>query len=263
MNPLNIAAFQLDLAWQAPEANRTQIESQFSRLAPDTDLVFLPEMFTTGFSMTPAPLAETMDGPSVAWMVQMAQQHEIVLGGSLIIQSESGFVNRFVIVDGKGVLGHYDKRHLFRMAGEDESYQAGDEIFTFTHKGWRICPLVCYDLRFPVWARNRRVGEEMTYDLLVYVANWPSPRVSHWDTLLMARAIENQSYVLGVNRVGLDGNDVPYNGHSALYDPKGNRISYAAEQPAILSATLDDVSMKAYRRKFPVWKDSDFFSLHP
>ena len=198
-NELNIIGIQSSIVWEKPEANLEYFDQQISKLPSTVDLVILPEMFTTGFSMNPISIAETMEGPTVKWMVITAKIYSMAIVGSVVIKENDQYFNRLFFVHPNGHIETYDKRHLFTLAKENDQYTSGNERLIVLYKGWRICPLICYDLRFPVWSRNTN-----EYDLLVYVANWPSIRIDAWDTLLKARAIENISYCIGVNRVGED-----------------------------------------------------------
>lgn len=262
MKQLNILALQLDLVWEDPAANRRSVEKKLSMHGDPFDMLVLPEMFCTGFTMEPAKNSETMDGATVSWMEKLAQKHKALILGSLVIKEGQKYFNRLIAMGPEGLLGEYDKRHLFRMAGEDQHYHAGEEWLLFDYKGWNICPLVCYDLRFPVWSRNRTWNSRgLSYDLLVYVANWPSKRVDQWETLLKARAIENQAFVIGLNRVGVDGNGVEYNGNSLILDPLAKVLAREVDKEALLTATLDPEVLTEWREKFPIWKDSDDFDL--
>lgn len=260
---LKVIGLQLDLVWQNPEANRKHIDDLLFEYKKDVDIIVLPEMFTTGFSMQASQNFEELRGPTVHWMEELAQKRDALICGSLIIREDGEFYNRFLMVSPDGIIGEYNKRHLFRMADEHNHYMQGEEWVRAEYKGWRILPQVCYDLRFPVFSRNRLDAEgKLSYDLLIYVANWPTPRVNHWETLLQARAIENQSFVIGVNRVGVDGVDVPYSGSSMILDAKGQRLAFETGKEAILEAELDPAPMNAYREKFPMWKDADVFELY-
>lgn len=263
MENLNICMLQLDLAWEDAAANRQQIEEMLVGEVGKHDLIILPEMFTTGFSMSPAGLAEPMNGDTAQWMQVLAGKTGAVVMGSLIISEGEQFYNRMLVVSSNGIAMTYDKRHLFRMAGETEVYTQGKQLQVFSLKGWRVCPQICYDLRFPVWSRNsHKEGEDrLWYDLLVYSANWPAARVSHWNTLLQARAIENQSYVAGVNRCGQDDNGIAYSGDSALIGFKGERLLHAADKPQLLTQSLDWEALKVYRTKFPAWQDGDQYEM--
>ncbi|KTT39314.1 carbon-nitrogen hydrolase [Pseudomonas oryzihabitans] len=253
---LHLALLQSDLAWHDPAANRAHFERQLAEVGA-VDLIILPEMFTTGFSMDSATLAEPTDGPTSAWMRAQAQRSGAVVTGSLIVQDEHGrYRNRLLWATPDGELLHYDKRHLFRMAGEHQHYAPGTERRLVTLKGWQIRPLVCYDLRFPVWSR----AQDDT-DLLLYVANWPAPRRGHWNRLLPARAIENLCYVAAVNRIGSDGNGHPYAGDSQVLDFQGEPLVEAGAAAGIFQATLSASALAAYRQRFPAQRDADAFSL--
>jgi predicted amidohydrolase len=257
MNPhLRVTLVQTELDWQEPAANRRRLAAHFRGLAGHTDLVLLPEMFSTGFSMDAAGLAEEMGGPTVGWMREEAAAMGCVVAGSLIVRDGGRHYNRFVFARPDGRLEHYDKRHLFRMAGEDSHFVPGDRRVVVEIKGWRICPMVCYDLRFPVWSRNR--GD---FDLLAYVANWPARRATAWSALLRARAIENVCYVAGVNRIGKDGNGASYAGDSVALDFLGQPLSSEGGGDRVETAVLDMESLKAFRESFPVHLDADDFRL--
>ena len=255
-NHLRVTLVQAELAWQDPAANRHRLAAHFRGLVGHTDLVVLPEMFSTGFSMAAAELAEDMDGPTIDWMREEAAALGCVIAGSLIVRDGGSCYNRLVWARPDGSLEHYDKRHLFRLAGEQEHYAAGSRRLVVVLKGWRVCPMVCYDLRFPVWSRSR--GD---YDLLLYVANWPQRRALAWSTLLRARAIENQSYVVGVNRIGKDGNGTAYAGDSVALDFLGQPLSSEGGGDRVETAVLDLESLRAYRESFPVHLDADRFEL--
>jgi len=257
-NHLRVTLVQAELAWQDPAANRHRLAAHFRGLVGHTDLVVLPEMFSTGFSMAAAELAEDMDGPTIDWMREEAAALGCVIAGSLIVRDGGRCYNRLVWARPDGSLEHYDKRHLFRLAGEQEHYAAGSRRLVVALKGWRVCPMVCYDLRFPVWSRSR--GD---YDLLLYVANWPQRRALAWSTLLRARAIENQSYVVGVNRIGKDGNGTAYAGDSVALDFLGQPLSSEGGGDRVETAVLDLESLRAYRESFPVHLDADRFELEP
>lgn len=258
---LNVALVQTDLFWKDRTANLAMLEEKIMNLEKKVDLIVLPEMFSTGFTMDAEEVAEPMNFTTTRWMKQMAKQMNSVVTGSLVIKENGFFYNRLIWVDPNGSVDWYDKRHLFRMAEEDAHYAMGKQRKVFFCKGWRILPQVCYDLRFPVWSRNRIDGHLLEYDLAVYVASWPSPRISAWDTLLKARAIENLSYTLGVNRIGQDGNLVPYSGHSGAYDFKGEILTFSANEEVILSVSLDYESLMQFREKFPAWMDADEFQF--
>ncbi len=261
MSTLNITIIQADLHWEDRAANLAMFESKIMAIKEKTEIVLLPEMFSTGFSLHPAPLAETMEGPSIAWMKRLAAEKRIILGGSLIIREGDLFYNRFAWVLPNGQVGFYDKRHRFAFAGEDKEYTAGRKRIIASVKGWRINLLVCYDLRFPVWARQQSKEEGLEYDLLVYVANWPERRSHAWRTLLQARAIENQCYVVGVNRVGEDGNQIAYQGDSMIIDPLGEVLYEKKNVEDVFTMTLDKERLNEVRSRFPFWRDADGFTL--
>jgi len=253
---LNITLLQSDMVWEDKQANLAHYE-QLIAFAKDKEVVVLPEMFSTGFSMAPERLAEPMSGPSVQWMKNMARQHRCILTGSLIIENEGKYFNRLLWVQPDGNLGYYDKRHLFGYADEDKHYSPGERRLIAQVKGWRICLMVCYDLRFPVWSRNF----DNAYDVLIYVANWPERRSLAWKTLLQARAIENQSYVIGVNRVGKDGNDISYSGDSSVFGPLGETIWQQHLEAAVHTVTLDREKLLDTRSHYPFLNDADKFMI--
>ncbi|RLA27204.1 MAG: amidohydrolase [Gammaproteobacteria bacterium] len=256
MQALTVSIVQADLHWHDAQKSREYFANVLHALNDQTDLIVLPEMFTTGFTMDAKPYAESMDGVSVSWMKEMAAEKNTSVCGSLIIAENDKFYNRFICVDPNGQEASYDKRHLFRLADEQHHFSAGDEIISFEINGWRICPMVCYDLRFPVWSRNRN-----NYDLLLYVANWPSRRHYAWESLLRARAIENLSYVVGVNRTGVDGNDIPYTGGSAIIDYTGQELANLNDQTGVVSKTLDIDALEKFRNRFAFHEDADDFSI--
>lgn len=256
MQDLAVKLIQTHLHWQDPEANRSHFENLIDADKTPVDLIVLPEMFTTGFTMDAAPNAETMDGDSTAWMRQVAGDRGVTLCGSLIIEAGGRFYNRLIWMPPDGQCEHYDKRHLFRMAGEEEHFAAGTQRKIFNLNGWKVCPLICYDLRFPVWSRGIN-----DYDLIIFVANWPATRRSAWQMLLPARAIENQCYALGANRIGTDGNDKRYSGDSAVYDYLGNVILDCGDRACTESASLDGDALERYRNKFPAYLDADTFEI--
>jgi omega-amidase len=263
MHNLRITLLQADLYWEDPTANRAALEEKIWRLDHPGDVIVLPEMFTTGFTMRARPLAEPMQLHTFKWMRQMAAQTDALMLGSYIVQEQGSCYNRLVWMQPDGAFYTYDKRHLFRMAGEHEVYMPGNSRLVSEWKGWRICPMICYDLRFPVWSRNRYRQDlnRMEYDLLVFVANWPSARIEAWDVLLRARAIENLCYTAGVNRTGTDGNGIAHAGHSAVYSPRGECLSFAGEGEAVISTELSFEDLEQYRQKFSAWMDADSFSL--
>jgi len=256
MPALSVTVVQSKLAWHDAAANRDAFSKIINDIDGPTDLIVLPEMFTTGFSMDAPNLAEPVDGESVDWMQAMAAQANAAICGSLIIKDDGHYFNRFLCVDANGIVTSYDKRHLFRLADEHDHYSQGNARVVFELKGFRICPMVCYDLRFPVWSRNRA-----EYDLLIYVANWPNRRQVAWDTLLRARAIENLSYVVGVNRIGSDGNDLPYSGGSAIIDYVGQDIANLGDAAGTATAALDLAPLEKFRDRFAFHLDADDFEL--
>ena len=251
---LRVTLVQTELAWQDPAANRRGLAGHFRGLSGHTDLVVLPEMFSTGFSMEAEQLAEDMGGPTIGWLREEAASLGCVITGSLIVRDAGRCFNRLVWARPDGSLEYYDKRHLFRLANEQQHYAAGTRRLVTEIKGWRVCPLVCYDLRFPVWSRNR--GD---YDVLLYVANWPSRRRTAWSTLLRARAIENVCYVVGVNRVGKDGNGAGYSGDSVALDFLGQVLGGERGGDFVETVVLDRESLATFRRDFPVHLDADEF----
>ncbi|PWC16995.1 amidohydrolase [Brenneria roseae subsp. roseae] len=255
MSTLSISVLQQPLVWLDGAANLSHFDTLLADIT-GRDLIVLPEMFTTGFAMEAAK--NSLEQSAVeAWLYQWAQKTNALIGGSIAVHTPKGAVNRFLLADPHGEIYQYDKRHLFRMADEHQYYQAGTERLILEWRGWRICPLICYDLRFPVWSRNRQ-----DYDLALYVANWPAPRSSHWQTLLAARAIENQAYIAGCNRVGIDGNGHSYRGDSLIINAQGEILASAPpNQPARLDAELSLEALQSYRESFPAWRDADRFSL--
>ncbi len=256
MPALNVTIIQTALRWHDVAGNREKFTGLIENLKEPTDLIVLPEMFTTGFSMHAPELAETMDGDSVTWMRAMASSFGAAVCGSLIIADDDNYFNRFVCAHPDGDLHCYDKRHLFRLADEQNHYAPGNRLLTFELNGWRVCPQVCYDLRFPVWSRNR--GH---YDLLLYVANWPERRHHAWETLLRARAIENLAYVVGVNVTGTDGNDISYRGGSSIIDYLGEDVVSLGDQDAAACANLDLEKLDDFRKRFAFLMDADDFTI--
>jgi omega-amidase len=253
---LNITLLQSELHWQNPAANRAMFAELITQQCEDSDLILLPEMFATGFTLEAAENSEPDDGASAVWLQEMATENDIALCGSVVIKENNQYYNRLFWATPDGQLQHYDKRHLFRMAGEHKKYAAGKDKLIIQLGDWRICPLVCYDLRFPVWSRGNN-----EYDLLLYVANWPAARRSAWRTLLPARAVENLCYSAGINRIGTDGNDVAYAGDSMVADYLGNLLGDAADKATALRVTLSLDKLESYREKFPAWKDADQFQI--
>jgi omega-amidase len=263
MQTLKVSLVQGATRWHDAPANR-EYYGALVRQAIGSDLIVLPETFLSGFSNDTRASAESMDGESVAWLRALAVEVGAVICGSLAIRENDVVYNRLLWVTPEGSYAQYDKRHLFRMAGEHTRYGGGNERLIVELKGWRILPQVCYDLRFPVWIRNRRLASAnggMDYDLALFPSNWPAPRRQHWRTLLRARAIENFSYVIGVNRVGVDGNDLPYAGDSSVIDPLGETLLELGSQEQVVTVTLDPAPLLAQRERFPAWMDADAFTF--
>jgi len=254
---LKTALIQSDLVWENPKQNIQNFTCKIENIFEEVDIIVLPEMFTTGFTMNAEKVSESMDGETASWMQAMAKKTNAAVVGSLVIKESDKYYNRLLFVEPSGLISIYNKRHTFTLVGEDKIYTAGTEKIIINYKGWKICPLICYDLRFPVWARNME-----DYDVLIYVANWPKPRVSAWDALLKARAIENMSYCIGVNRVGVDGVNSEYSGHSACYDVLGNKIwSFKPSKEQTEIITLEKRHIEAYRNKLKFLDDRDRFNL--
>ncbi len=251
MADLRVTLVQTDIIWEDAVANRNRISEVLEPLSGTTDLIILPEMFTTGFTLNGETLAESMQGPTVEWMVQSSAELGAVITGSIIVRENRSLYNRLIWVAPTGRIESYDKRHLFRYAQENDIYTAGTEKKIFEVNGWKVRPFICYDLRFPGWSAN--VNKE--YDLGLYVANWPKARVHHWDALLVARAIENQAYIAGVNRVGADANGLQYPGNSSIYDPQGEVILQCEVESDVVTRTLSYDAINEYRVRFPAWMD--------
>ncbi len=257
MEDLKIAIVQADLAWENPQQNRSNFSQKIEAISEHVDLIILPEMFSTGFTMNPYEVAESMDGETILWMQKLAKEKDSAITGSLIIKENEYYYNRLVFVYPSGEMKTYDKRHTFTLAGEHEIYTAGTDKLILEYKGWKICPLVCYDLRFPVWARNVE-----KYDVLLYVANWPKPRIAAWDALLKARAIENMTYCIGVNRVGFDANKYEYVGHSAAYNGLGEKISNSTpSSETTIIGSLNAKHLNQVRQKLQFLNDMDSFNI--
>ena len=253
---MKVALVQSSIVWEDPKSNRYFYEEKINALTEPVDLIVLPEMFTTGFTMNPSAVAETMQGETMQWLQSLAKAKKCAVTGSLIIIEGENFFNRLVFVFPNGELQFYDKRHLFTLAGEDKVYTSGKEKLIVDYLGWKICPLVCYDLRFPVFARNTE-----NYDLLLYVANWPKPRINAWDILIKARSVENMCYTIGVNRVGLDSNNLEYIGHSQVVDYLGNSILEPQESEAVFIVELNKDKMLETRKKLGFLNDLDSFEI--
>jgi omega-amidase len=270
MSTLTVTTIQADLQWEDKPANLRRLEERIDGIGAPTELVILPEMFPTGFSMRPEAFAERMEGPTLNWMWSVAARKKIILTGSVIIEEDGNYFNRLIWMLPTGQYGCYDKRHRFAYAGEDAHYSAGQKRLVASVKGWRVLLLVCYDLRFPVWSRQQPAPSAeapaqaaLEYDLIIYVANWPERRATAWKTLLQARAIENQSYVVGVNRVGDDGNGIAHSGDSMIIDPLGEILYHAAPKEEVFTLTLTKERLETVRERFPFWRDSDHFYIEP
>ena len=281
MQDLSVTLIQTNLFWENSTANLANLEEKIAQISLPTDLIILPEMFTTGFTMNAKAMAEPMNFTTFKWMKQQAKRTQAVITGSFIVKEDNQFFNRLLWMRPDGSFETYDKRHLFRMGEEEKTFTAGTKRLIVELKGWRICPLICYDLRFPVWSRNsykekKDIDSEnlttqtsnlkpqtsnLNYDLLIYVANWPQVRSQVWDTLLQARAIENQSYCVGVNRVGKDGMDLDYTGNSTVIDFKGNQIFYQKDLEIVHNQILNKKELEDFRNKFPAYLDADEFEI--
>lgn len=257
MQHLKIAMIQTDIVWQNATQNRTRYSEKINTIHEQVDLFILPEMFSTGFSMHPEGISETMQGETLGWMKKVALEKQAAICGSIIILEENKYYNRLLFVEPSGEVKYYDKRHLFTLAGEEKVYTAGAKKLIVEYKGWKICPLVCYDLRFPVWSRNIE-----NYDVLLYVANWPKKRIAAWDALLKARSIENMCYVVGVNRVGVDANSFEYSGHSATYDCLGEKLTHSIpNHEGIEIIELKKQQITNTRNKLNFLNDKDVFEV--
>lgn len=263
MSDLKVTLIQTQLHWENIEENLRMFDEKINAIKERTEVVILPEMFSTGFSMQSEKLAQTMDGTAVQWMKKKAAEKNIIITGSLIIEEDGQYFNRLIWMQPNGVAGTYDKRHLFGYAGEHEHYQPGDHRLIAQVKGWKICLTICYDLRFPVWSRNVITPETGTpaYDILINVANWPERRNIAWKTLIHARAIENQCYAIGVNRVGKDGSDIYHSGDSSLIDPLGEIIYRKAHDEDVFTTTLERARLDEIRKNIPFLKDADKFQV--
>ncbi|AWI27179.1 amidohydrolase [Flavobacterium pallidum] len=253
---MKTALIQTTLIWENAEANRQHFAEKINSITENVDLIVLPEMFSTGFSMQPKPIAETMAGETALWMKSLAETKNAAITGSIVISENGHFYNRLLFVLPSGEIHHYDKRHLFSLAGEHETYSKGQQRLVVDFRGFKICPLICYDLRFPVFSRNTE-----HFDVLLYVANWPKPRITAWDALLKARAIENMCYVIGVNRVGEDVNAHQYTGHSQVLDFLGNVLTEIAEKETVLIADLQKGPLLETRSKLSFLEDRDNFEV--
>ena len=254
---LRLTLVQSHLHWEDKNANLRQFEEKLAGLREPTDLIILPEMFTTGFTMNAHSMAEPTNGPALDWMAAQATRLDAVITGSCIVEDAGNYYNRLLWVRPDGTFEQYDKRHLFTLAGEHETYTAGQQRLTVDINGWKAVPLICYDLRFPVWARNTN-----GYDLLIYVANWPEMRRQAWRTLLSARAIENQAYTIGVNRIGVDGLDYPYTGDSSAFNFAGEELLHTARQEGLYTLSLSYEAQQKFRQKLQFLPDQDDFSIN-
>jgi len=253
MQDLNITLIQTALFWNDPDANLEMFDQKLNAIPDHTDLIVLPEMFTTGFSMNAEPLAQDMDGKAVSWLLKKASQKNADITGSMIIREQDKFYNRLIWARPDGTIFCYDKKHLFRYAGEEKVFTPGTEQITVNLSGWKIRPFICYDLRFPLWTRNFN----NQFDVAIFIANWPQKRAPHWNVLLKARAIENQCYVAAVNIVGTDGNGLVYHGDSCLIDPLGNDLVEKSSEETIFNISMSYEYLTDYRKSFPAWMDAD------
>lgn len=260
---LIVTLIQSELYWHNVDANLGMFEEKIWTIGEKTNLILLPEMFTTGFTMDASQFAEPMNGKTFRWMKQQSAQTDAVIMGSYIIYEKGAYYNRLIWMEPDGNYSYYDKRHLFRMGGERERYSPGNQRLIHRINGWNICPMICYDLRFPAWSRNIWIPEQesLAYDVLIYIANWPEKRINAWDILLQARAVENQSYLVGLNRIGQDGNEVKYNGHSAVINPKGWKALSLDDKEAIRTISLEMGKLQEFRKKFPAYLDADSFNI--
>ena len=262
MSSITFTLVQTALHWEDKSANLKMLEEKISKLTSTTQVVVLPEMFSTGFSMKPETLAEPMNGSTVEWMKKTAAASRVIVTGSLIIEENGRYYNRAIWMQPDGQYGCYDKRHLFAFGHEDAHYTAGQQRFVASVNGWRVALFVCYDLRFPVWSRQQFTNEKsFEYDIALYVANWPQRRNTAWKTLLQARAIENQCFVIGVNRVGEDGNGIYHSGDSMVIDPLGAILYHNEASEACFTITLQKETLQTVREKFPFWRDADQFQI--
>ena len=262
MSSLTLTIIQTDLVFENKTVNLERLKTKIENIEQRTEMVVLPEMFSTGFSMQPELFAETMEGETVKWMKEIAEANKIILTGSIIIEEDGQYFNRLVWMLPNGQLGYYDKRHLFAYGEEDKHYTGGNKRLIASVKGWKINLLICYDLRFPVWSRQQSGIDETEYDLLIYVANWPEKRSHAWKTLLCARAIENQCYVAGVNRVGKDNKNIYHSGNSLVIDPLGQVLYHMADEEDVFTITLQKEDLDKARTQFPFWKDADDFTIN-
>ena len=261
MSSLTLTIIQTDIIWQNKAANLASLANKIDAIEERTEIVILPEMFSTGFTMEAALYAETMEGETMQWMKDISARNKIIVTGSIIIKENDLFYNRLIWMLPNGQFGYYNKRHLFAYAEEDKHYAAGNKRLIASVKGWKINLQICYDLRFPIWSRQQPDETDQEYDLLINVANWPERRSHAWKTLLCARAIENQCYVAGVNRVGKDGKNINHSGNSILIDPLGQVLYHKNEEEDVCTITLQKADLDKVRAQFPFWKDADQFSI--
>jgi omega-amidase len=259
MQDLTLTLIQTELAWEDIPANIAMLDRKIDSISEKTDIIILPEMFTTGFTMNAEKLAESMTGSAVSWIVAKARQKRAHILGSVIIEEDKIYFNRLIWATPAGEIMTYDKKHLFRMAGEHKVFSAGNRHLTIMVNGWKLRAFICYDLRFPIWCRNI----DNQYDAAIFIANWPARRALHWELLLPARAVENQCYVIGVNRVGQDGKGLAYSGDSSIIDPMGNILFTQAATPCIHTAILNYDKISEYRETFAAWQDADGDSVLP
>ncbi len=257
MDDLKVTIYQADIFWEDIDKNLLTIEEKLTKKKLETDLIVLPEMFNTGFSMQAKKLAEPMDGKTIAWMAKIAKTNNCVVTGSLIIKENSEYYNRLIWMHPDGNLSRYDKKHLFGLGLENENYTPGNKKLVVELKGWKICPVICYDLRFPIWLRNKNAE----YDLLLIVANWPEPRIEHWLALIKARAIENLAFAIGVNRIGIDGNKINHTGDSICISPLGNTKFQNKNNEVIQTLCLSANEVEQIRNHLPFLKDADDFII--
>jgi omega-amidase len=262
---LIVTGIQADLIWENPEANRALFDTHLKSISEDTDLIVLPEMFTTGFSMEPQRIAESFHPEkmtSLKWMRSWAASLNACITGSIAVEEGGMYYNRLIWVSPDGSVSHYNKRHLFQMAGEHKQYESGNTIVIEQIHGWKICPLVCYDLRFPIWSRNKLIEGDPMYDVLLYVANWPAVRSAPWKKLLLARAIENQAYLIGINRVGTDGTSIQYSGDSCFVNSRGEYLQeFTPNTSEVRTQAFSANELLDFRDKFPVLSDADDFQM--
>lgn len=267
MSSLTLTLIQTDLSWEDKEANLAMLEKKIKAIVQPAQVIILPEMFATGFSMRPHLFAESMDGTVVNWMKSMAAEKTVILTGSIMIKEEDVYYNRLIWMLPNGKYGYYDKRHLFAYGDEQKYYTPGNKKLIASVNGWKINLLVCYDLRFPVWSRQAPVrdaddSKNPEYDVLLYIANWPERRIHAWKILLQARAIENQCYVIGLNRVGHDGNNIYHSGNSMVIGPLGEVLYHKEQEEDVFTITLQKDILNEIRNKFPFWKDADQFIIN-